>query len=109
MAMNKTEQGRLDALILEIKQLREQLAERDAYIQGHHPGTNVVIHDWTGEGRPLPRNSQISFKFSDSWDDSITVYHEHARPGKLYVSSARGMLAVYPRSGNAVHIGMVDR
>src|SRR3954453_14238965 len=89
-------------------QLRNSVAERDSLIMEQHPGTNVFLNSGIHEDRPLPRNSQVSFRFGDRWDDAINVYHDREANGTLYVASLQGGLMVYPRSGNAIRLGRND-
>ena len=95
----EAEKGRLEA----------KLAERDRYITGQHEGTNVFLGRGIQDERPLPKDSHVTFRFSDKWDDAIDVNHCHEAPGLLEVHCLRGSIAVYPRSGNSFRMGPAPR
>lgn len=98
----------LKKLRFENDQLSKQVAERDGFIMAAHPDTNVFMNGGIDEDRPLPKNTQISFRFGERWDDAINVYHDREQPGSLYVASLQGGLIVIPRSGNAVRLKRND-
>jgi len=96
----------------EIYTLRRQLSERAETIRelrelrdNPDEATNVFIDHFRKDNTLLPKDSQISFTLGE--DSRIDVRHD----GKfllIYGYSLRSeALAVYPRSTNTFHIGVV--
>lgn len=102
-------QKEIQELLHKVNRLEAEVVERDEYIHSQHEGTNVFIGRGINQERPLPKNADLNFRFSDRWDNSISVRHDSHYPRTVYVTSLDGQLVVSPASGNAIYVGIRER
>ena len=112
-ALPKWAQAKIRKLEFDRDMALAKVEERDAFIAGQAPDTNVMVQapEISGDDRPLPINSQIRFYLTPErrFFQMISVRHDRRNPAKLVINSSGGRVMVTPDSSNQIKVWIEER